>query len=117
MLYAEDIADIKALATPASEVACKILAELDPEDHPETLAFDTKGTGGLEIYDACAMAAWLAPELLTATPCHVDVDDEGRTLCDLEQTGESSGINCYVGTEIDRDGFARVLEAALAGEA
>lgn len=51
----------RSLNSLQAEVACKILAELNPEDHPDTLALDTKAagrTGGLEIYDACAMAAW-----------------------------------------------------------
>ena len=47
--------------------------------------------GGREIYDACAMGAWLRPELLTATPCHLDVDDEGRTLITGVQTHT---VNC-----------------------
>ena len=73
------------------------MAGLNPADHPETLAFDKNGSDGLEIYDACAMAAWLAPELLTVTACHVSVDEVGRTLCDLDRADKTSAINCYVG--------------------
>ena len=74
----------------------------------------------LEIYDACAVAAWLHPELLVSEACHMEVDNEGRTLCDFAATAHPDGRgdgapNCRVGTGIDRDQFVVVMHRALAG--
>jgi|EP01043_Picozoa_sp_COSAG02_P013944 purine nucleosidase len=60
LLYADDLARIKGLATPAALSAHSILSKLDADAWSSA----SKGTGGLEIYDACALAAWLRPELL-----------------------------------------------------
>lgn len=55
---------------------------------------------------------------IDSTLCHVDVDEDGRTLCDLQDArdcAQEKTRNVYVGTRIDRDGFVATLNSTLAG--
>ena len=110
LLSEAEVSGLTAVGTAAASAAHTVLDDLDGSSWSAT----TRATGALEIYDACAMAAWLRPELLTSTPCHVEVDEVGRTLCDLERVGPGP-INVHVGVGIDRDGFVAALEDSLAG--
>ena len=66
LLYPEDLARIKALGTSAALTVHSILSALDADAWSSV----SKATGGLEIYDACALASWLRPELLGAKVCN-----------------------------------------------
>lgn len=69
------------------------------------------------LHDPVAVAAVLAPDLLTTRPMRVDVECEsaltrGETVCDFYGvTGKPP--NAEVGVELDREGFFELLYACL----
>ncbi|WP_208075423.1 nucleoside hydrolase [Bittarella massiliensis (ex Durand et al. 2017)] len=76
------------------------------------------GTDWLEVpmHDAVAVAAVVAPQVLTLRDCHVTVDIEGEhtqgcTVCDLRGvTGKAP--NVQVAMDLDREAFIDLLAAA-----
>jgi inosine-uridine nucleoside N-ribohydrolase len=103
---------IKALKTPRARVAGELL---DFCVQREVVGW---GKPGVQIYDACAVAAVVDPGMLTTTHCFVDVETsgeltDGTTVCDLAgRTGHAP--NCHVGLDIDYDRFFGVMLEALA---
>ena len=59
------------LGTPAAKAAHAIMASLDA--HSWSAGEEEAGSRALEIYDACAVAAWMHPELLEALCARVAV--------------------------------------------
>lgn len=80
--------------------------------HEENFSF-----GGSPLHDPCAVAWLVAPQLFTARTAHVDVERRGSisvgaTVADF--AGRNGAImNVDVLTDIDREGFIDLLEAAL----
>jgi inosine-uridine nucleoside N-ribohydrolase len=108
----EDAGRIRELGTPASRVAADLIAE------QVQWFVDHLGCSGGQIYDACAVAACIDPDVITTQAMHVDIElygelTRGRTVCD------SSGLhgrapNVDVGMEIDRDRFLALMMRSLA---
>eukprot|EP01051_Picozoa_sp_SAG22_P006432 SAG22_NODE_421_length_10720_cov_22.582619_3_plen_380_part_00 len=110
LLDKDEVASVNAVSTAAARAAHAVLADIDPAGWSAA----TQATGALEIYDACAVAAWLRPELLESTFCQLVVDDTGRTVCDFATQGCKR--NCWAGTAINKEGFMRELLGTLRGE-
>jgi inosine-uridine nucleoside N-ribohydrolase len=82
------------------------------------VCYKSERRGGLHALgtdDACAVAAWLRPSLLRGVRCHVEVDEVGRTLCDLEGTRQGKPAQVVVGLEMDKEGFVAELLRCLRG--
>ena len=109
----EDVARVKALSTPGAQVVGELL------DFCVQREVEGWGRPGVQIYDACAVAAVVDPTMLTTQHCFVDVETRGEltagmTVCDLDgRTGRPA--NCHVGLGIDYPAFFRVLLEALGG--
>ena len=107
----EDAEAIRSLGTPASRVAADLIAE-------EVQWFiDRLGWAGGQIYDACTVAACIAPDIVTTRPMHVDVElagelTRGRTVCDISGHHDQPP-NVDVGTGIDRERFISLLIRCL----
>jgi pyrimidine-specific ribonucleoside hydrolase len=79
-------------------------------------SYRKRGFPGAALHDLCAVACLTNPELFTARPCHVAVETQGRhtagmTLGDLRPWTEAKP-NVTVNTDIDREGFIKLLTAA-----
>lgn len=71
---------------------------------------------GPAIHDACAVAFALAPDLFTTRPAFTQVETQGRltsgmTVVDFEVAHDQ--VNSRIATEIDVEGFWRLMEAAF----
>ena len=108
----EDAERIRELDTPASRAAADLITQ-------EVQWFvDHLGWSGGQIYDACAVAACIDPDVITTQAMHVDIElrgelTRGRTVCD--SSGLHGGApNVDVGVEIDRDRFLALMMRSLA---
>ncbi|HJP41510.1 MAG TPA: nucleoside hydrolase, partial [Dehalococcoidia bacterium] len=80
---------------------------------------DVYGSDTVPIHDACAVASFVAPELITFRRMHVGVElrgeqTRGMTVCDARFADVSRPDwapvpNADVGIEIDREGFFNLL--------
>ncbi len=108
----DHVAQVKALSTPGAQVAAPLL---DFCVQREVMGW---GKPGVQIFDACAVAAVVDPDMLTTQHCFVDVETQGAltrgmTVCDLEgRTGQPA--NCQVGLDIDYARFFQVMMDGLA---
>ena len=71
------------------------------------------GSDGVEVYDACAVAAVIDPSVVTTQPMHVDIETQGaltlgRTVCDTRRRTKSQH-NVDVGLALNRQRFLEVL--------
>jgi inosine-uridine nucleoside N-ribohydrolase len=78
---------------------------------------DNLGWSGGQIYDACAVAAIIEPELLTTKPMHVEIElcgdlTRGRTVADISSYHKKDP-NVDVGVRIDRERFMGILFEGL----
>ena len=109
----DDVAQVKALKTERARITGDLL---DFCVQREVVGW---GRPGVQIFDACAVAAVIDPGMLTTQHCFVDVETTGTltagmTVCDLDgQTGHPP--NCHVGLDIDYARFFRVLLDGLGG--
>lgn len=107
----DDVARVKALPTERARVTGELL---DFCVQREVMGW---GKPGVQIFDACAVAAVVDPGMLTTTHCFVDVETTGTltagmTVCDVEgRTGNPP--NCHVGLDIDYARFFAVLMDGL----
>ena len=107
----DDVARVKALTTERARMTGELL---DFCVQREVVGW---GKPGVQIFDACAVAAVVDPGMLTTTHCFVDVETTGTltagmTVCDVEGlTGNPS--NCHVGLDIDYARFFRVMMDGL----
>jgi len=97
---------MRALGTRHSRLAADLI-ELDLSWRKEW------GQDGVEVYDACAVAAAIDPKVVTTQPMHVDVETQGeltlgRTVCDARRQSKSQP-NVDVGLELDRALFLQIL--------
>lgn len=97
---------IRALDTLQSRIAAD-LVDLDLTWTEEW------GGDGVEVYDACAVAAVIDPDVVTTQPMRVDVETQGaltlgRTVCDARRRAQSQ-TNVDVGLALDRARFLEIL--------
>ena len=108
-----DAERIRQLDTPASRIAADLMIE-------EIRWFaDNLGSDAGQIYDACAVAACIEPDVVTTRPMHVDIElrgelTRGRTVCDASGY-HGLAPNAAVGVEIDRDRFLSLMMRSLGG--
>jgi pyrimidine-specific ribonucleoside hydrolase len=79
-------------------------------------SYRKRGFPGAALHDPCAVACLTHPELFTSRPCHVAVETRGQytvgmTLGDLRPWSEAKP-NVTVNTDIDREGFIKLLTKA-----
>ena len=109
----DDVARVKALDTERARVTGELL---DFCVQREVVGW---GKPGVQIFDACAVAALVDPGMLTTRHCFVDVETTGTltagmTVCDLDGLPVNPS-NCHVGLDIDYARFFRVMLAGLGG--
>ena len=109
----DDVARVKALTSKRAAITGELL---DFCVQREVVGW---GKPGVQIFDACAVAAVVDPGMLTTRHCFVDVETTGTltagmTVCDLDGlTGNSP--NCHVGLDIDYARFFQVMLEGLGG--
>ena len=102
--------EIRALGTPQS----RIVADLIDVD----LTWVEEWSGdGVEVYDACAVAAVIDPSVVTTQPMRVDIETQGaltlgRTVCDTRRRARSQP-NVDVGLAPNRQRFLEILTDCL----
>lgn len=107
----EDVARISANNTPWAEAAAKII------DVVLDIHMNKYGLPGAIIYDACAVAAVIEPDILEVKPMHVDIElngeyTRGRTVADVHgRTGLSKNVE--VGVGFNRERFLQILTEGL----
>jgi inosine-uridine nucleoside N-ribohydrolase len=107
----EDVAKIRANNTPWAETAAKII------DIVLDIHMNKYGLPGAIIYDACAVAAVIEPDILEVQPMHVDIElngkyTRGRTVADVHgRTGLSKNVE--VGVGFNRERFLEILAEGL----
>ncbi|GAB4434628.1 MAG: nucleoside hydrolase [Anaerolineae bacterium] len=105
---------IAAFNTPGARVAGPLIAE-------EVGWFVRHlGAEAGQVYDACAVAAIIEPEILQTRPAHCDIEltgelTRGRTVCDFGYRRRGTSPNVDVGVGINRDRFLEILHEAFAG--
>jgi inosine-uridine nucleoside N-ribohydrolase len=103
----DDAAKLGQLETPWAKIASTIIRE-------EVQWFiDNLGWSGGQIYDACAVAAIIDPQILETEAMHVDVElrgelTRGRTVADISGN-QKTPPNVDVGVNIDRQRFMQIL--------
>ena len=73
-----------------------------------------------QVYDACAVASVIEPEILYTKPAHCDIElsgqlTRGRTVCDFDFRRRGMEANVNVGIGIDEDRFVAIFDKAFAG--
>lgn len=107
----EDVERIRKKRTPWAEAATEII-DIVLEIH-----MNKYGLPGAIIYDACAVAAVIEPDILVTKPMHVDIEltgahTRGRTVADVHgQTGLPKNVD--VGVGFNRDRFLEILAEGL----
>ncbi|MCL4834159.1 MAG: nucleoside hydrolase [Caldilineaceae bacterium] len=109
----EDVARVKALTSERARITGELL---DFCVQREVVGW---GRPGVQIFDACAVAAVIDPGMLTTCHCFVDVETTGTltagmTVCDVDRLTDNPP-NCYVGLDIDYARFFRVMLEGLGG--
>lgn len=112
----------KALVLPGEVEMFRSMGGRVPVITAELLDFFWKfhkaqGFAGSPVHDACAVAYLIAPELFTTVDYHIDIETHGlyttgATVADIGRvTGKAA--NAKVCMDIDREGFIRLLRAAM----
>jgi inosine-uridine nucleoside N-ribohydrolase len=102
-----DVEGVRALGTPAARVAADLMA-LEVAWFRDELGQDA------QIFDACAVAGVIAPEIFSAERMRVDVETcgeltLGRTVCD----GRGRSPNVDVVMKVDRPRFLEIVRRCL----
>jgi inosine-uridine nucleoside N-ribohydrolase len=107
----EDVERIRGIGTPWAMIAADLMAA-DVEWFVETL-----GCEGGQIYDPCAVAAVIEPDVMTTKDMWVGIElngrlTRGRTVADI--SGQRGWIpNVQVGVDMDRDRFVGLMYDGL----
>ena len=110
LIYPEDFERIRAVGNPVARTVAEWL-EFFYHFHRSI------GYPGAPVHDAVAVAALIAPELLTTREVYVEVETDGdfcrgATVGDMYgTTGHAPNVTAVMG--IDRDGFADLLVEAV----
>jgi inosine-uridine nucleoside N-ribohydrolase len=107
----EDASRLAATGTPWAVSASKVM-----EDEIRWF-MDNLGWEGGQIYDACAVAAVVDPDILETRSAHVDIElqgelTRGRTVADMVGY-HNNETNVDVGVKIDRERFMQILFEGL----
>jgi len=107
----DDVARVKALASAGARITGQLL---DFCVQREVVGW---GKPGVQIFDACAVAAVVDPGMLSTQHCFVDVETRGEltagmTVCDVDGR-TNNPPNCHVGLDIDYARFFRVMMEGL----
>jgi inosine-uridine nucleoside N-ribohydrolase len=105
--------EIRALGTPQSRIVADLI-DLDLTWAEEW------SSDGVEVYDACAVAAVIDPSVVTTQRMHVDIETQGaltlgRTVCDTRRTRRRAKNQPHVdvGLALNRQRFLEVLMDCL----
>lgn len=107
----EDVANIRRNKTPWAEAAAQII------DIVLDIHMNKYNLPGAIIYDACAVAAVIEPQILEIKPMHVDIElngkyTRGRTVADVHgRTGLPKNVE--VGVGFNRERFLEILAEGL----
>ena len=107
----EDVAKIRENNTTWAETAAQII------DIVLDIHMNKYGLPGAIIYDACAVAAVIEPNILDTKPMHVDIElngkyTRGRTVADVHgRTGLPKNVE--VGVDFNRERFLEILAEGL----
>lgn len=110
---AAEVARIRAVGTRAALLAADLVDEA-------LHRAQQRDRDGVQIYDACAVAAVIDPSILTTVPMYVDIETRGeltlgQTVCDVRnRLGRAPNVDVAVG--IDRERFLDLMIAALGDE-
>jgi len=111
LVMLDDAQKLGTLGTPWASIASRIIRE-------EVQWFiDNLGWRGGQIYDACAVAAIIDPDILEIQPMHVDIElcgklTRGRTVADISGFQKRTP-NVDVGVNIDRARFMDIIFEGL----
>jgi len=111
LLSLDDAEELGKHGTVWAEIASRIIKD-------EVLWFmNNLGWDGGQIYDACAVAALVDPQILETQPMHVAIElfgqhSRGRTVADISGYHKNPP-NVHVGVRIDRDRFIEILFEGL----
>jgi inosine-uridine nucleoside N-ribohydrolase len=112
LLTAADAARISSYNTPGAKVAGPLI-------HEEVDWFARNlGLEAGQVYDACAVASVIQPDILYTKPAHCDIEligelTRGRTVCDFSYTRRGLAANVDVGVGIDQARFIAILDEAF----
>ena len=107
----DDSSKIRSNHTPWAEAAAKII------DIVLDIHMNKYGLPGAIVYDACAVAAVIEPDILVVKSMHVDIElngkyTRGRTVADVHgRTGLSKNVE--VGVGFNRERFLEILVEGL----
>lgn len=110
-LTVADVERLQALGTSQAQVTARLIQSAI---HPEQQGPDWPG---VEIYDACAVAAVIDPDVIQTQPMQVEIElsgalTRGRTVAYLDRDPRSRP-NVAVGTGINRRRFLEILADSL----
>lgn len=111
LVLPQDVERIRSLGTPWAEIAADLMAA-DVQWFQEHL-----GSEGGQIFDPCAVAAVIEPQVLTTRPMWVGIElqgalTRGRTVADVSgQRGWQPNVD--VGIDMDRQRFVELMYDGL----
>lgn len=107
----DDVERVRTVGTTQAKITADLMAA-DMGWFREIL-----GLEGVEVFDACAVASVVDPDILVTQPMWVDIETAGeltlgRTVCDISgQTGRKPNVE--VGVDIDRQRFLETMLQCL----
>lgn len=107
----DDVERVRAVGTTQAGIAADLMAA-DMGWFREIL-----GLEGVEVFDACAVATVVDPDILVTQPMWVDIETAGeltlgRTVCDISgQTGRKPNVE--IGVDIDCPHFLEIMLECL----
>lgn len=112
LLTPADAERISGYGAPGAKVAGRLIAE-EVDWFVRHLGWEAG-----QVYDACAVAAAIRPDILRTQPaqCDIEVSGEltrGRTVCDFGYARRGLAPNVDVGIGIDRERFVAILDEAF----
>jgi len=110
-IYPRDVESIRKIQTPWAVAAADIM------DIVVDIHVNKHGLDGALIFDACAVAAAIEPEILETRKMHVDIEltgahTRGCTVADDRSLNKKTA-NVDVGVGINRDRFIEIMHEGL----
>lgn len=107
-----DVDSIRVIPTPWAKIAAAVM-DIVLDIHMNKFHRD----GGI-IYDACAIAALIEPQIMQTKPMHIDIEltgtyTRGRTVADIHPSAKRPA-NVEVGVDFNRERFLQILREGLA---
>ncbi len=107
----EDVDVIRKIPTPWAEAAAEIM------DIVLNIQMKKQNISGGLIFDTCAVAAVIEPEILETKPMHVDIEltgayTRGRTVADARRSSQQVA-NVDVGVGFNRGRFLQIMQDGL----